>query len=125
MPFEKFTKFQKRGEPLVSILKNGQIALSRSAVILHHLEEFRAAVLYFDKARNIMGMEFGQDRKIEGARKIEVRRGVIVISAKGFLYHFGVDFSLGGRFLLERDRQTGFLVADLGKRLPAGGGRHT
>ena len=117
MGFVKFTKTKSRiGTPKVSIWSRGQIGFNQGAVTHYEIDKEKVsyAVLYFDKDRNMIGIELTNDATAEGASKLIFREGGgVSFSAIPFLKTFGIDYSETHQFNVEYDNKSELYVVDL------------
>lgn len=98
MAFEKYEGQRPRGtKNIVSIRKNGQIAFNSKAVQSFNVRNFKYAFLYFDKDREVIGIEFNS-AKGRGARKITMLGGTALISGSAFLKHFNININKAKKF---------------------------
>lgn len=98
MAFEKYEGQRPRGSKnIVSIRKNGQIAFNSKAVQSFGVKNSRFAYLYFDKDKEVIGIEFS-GTKGRGARKITMLGGTALISGSAFLKHFNIDIDKAKKF---------------------------
>jgi len=116
MAFEKFTKPGSRiGTPKAAIWSSGQIGFNQGAVKEFNLSKYNYAILYYDRDSNIIGVEFTNDEKAEGAHKLIGRKGSTgtSFSAIAFLKNYKIDFGETIQYDLTYDKENGLYVFDL------------
>jgi hypothetical protein len=113
MAWQKFTEPRKTFRPALTIWKSGQIGLNDAAVRRFALKDYAYAVLYYDGERSAIGILPTNDRSQEGAVKIVQHTSGASIAAKSFVDCFGLNEYKGQRNPVERDEESGMLVADL------------
>jgi hypothetical protein len=114
MAFERYlrTRMAKSTQPAASIWKMGQVSLNRSAAEMFKLGGFKYVALFFDRDKKRIGLKFTNDAKEPGVGKISTKRGGAAIYAKGFLQHFGIDFSQSKRYTIQHDEKNGMLILE-------------
>ncbi len=90
MPFEKFVpkKPVRKREPRALIRPTGLISLALEDLTNAGIEPGTGAVLYFDRRRKLIGVEFVKDAEVEGAIRISRRRGTVGVKSPDFFEEF-------------------------------------
>lgn len=117
--FEKFVEAGSSYAVRMSIRKSGQIGLSQGAAQRFGIKDANwFAVLYFNRVRNMIGVEFTRDKNSEGAHNVVCREHVGVqithISARGFLDKYDVQYKDETRnYEPTQDEESGLILIDL------------
>jgi hypothetical protein len=93
MPFEKFTQTGQRFNPKISIWEGGQIGFNQGAITRYNLENYKFAILFFDRENKRIGIKFTNNEKEEGIIKFNQRKTGGVISGKAFLDYYDINYS--------------------------------
>ena len=101
---EKKYRSGKIGEPMVSVLKSGQISFNTPAMRQFNLFEFDYAVLFFDKDMRTVGIMLTNDDGEDGAYNlIKPKAGGYAVSAKKFLNFNDIIYSKSKIYPVEYD----------------------
>ncbi len=133
MPFEKFspTPNQSHG-PRVTIRPSGLISFDAHAVERFELDRRTHALLFFDKAKKLIGVKPVAQSEDEAAFRLIRRRRTRGIKAPQFFEHFGLSLEAPARFDARFDEGEGMIVIDVrplklkrGRRPQPGSGRRS
>ena len=114
MAFERFTLTGKSYRPKISIRSNGQIGFNQGAIERFGLNNYKFAVLFYDRDQKIIGIKLtNQDE--DGACTLQVRKSNAAISAKAFLDYFDINYSKTKRYDAKYDEQEKMITAELNK----------
>ena len=109
----KFTEPGRSFAARLSIWKGGQIAFNHGACERFDITTYRFAVLYFASDVPAIGVQLTNDEHAEGSISVSERGTGASVSAKSFLQRFRLDDWRGKNFDLEKDEESGLLVARL------------
>jgi hypothetical protein len=112
MAFERFVGTGKTAKPRVSIWKQGQINFNTAAIEKYGLNNYKCAVLFYDREKKKIGLKFTNDEKEEGSRRFIKRHSGAWISARAFVAHYGIKIEGSPNFELRKDEKAGFHVLD-------------
>ncbi|MDH4228074.1 MAG: hypothetical protein OEV59_10080 [Deltaproteobacteria bacterium] len=111
MSFEMFTRMGRGNKPALSIRKNGQFGLNSGAIEKFKLVEYGYVVLYFDKARKMIGLRPTVENE-EYAQKLIVKKDCGSIGGKAFLDFYEIPYGEKVRkFELKWDESEKMMVA--------------
>jgi hypothetical protein len=114
MPFERFTQTGQRFKPKISIWsKGGQMGLNQGAIVKYNLDNYRYAILFFDREIKRIGIKFTNEENEEGVINFKTRKTGGVIPAKSFLDFFGIDYSETRKYDLIFDEKSKLYIVDL------------
>jgi len=91
MGFERFTETGRSFKTRLSIRSNGQIGFTQGAIHRFKMQDFKYAVLFYDKDKPAIGIRLTNDEAEEGRCKLQVRPESATISAKSFLDYYGIN----------------------------------
>lgn len=114
--FEEFKEIRKKslGEPMLTILKSGNLSLNKSAYE-KYFKDFPFVRLFFDKDKQLIGIKPEKEQlpNIIPLR-INERSSTVNMSAVTFLKNYEIPYSEKSlRYPLTYDQEHGLLVADL------------
>jgi hypothetical protein len=113
MAFEKFVPEQTMSsKPKVTIRPTGLISFDAAAVEAFGLEKSTHAVLFFDKAKKLVGVQLSKAGD-EGAFKLSKRRRSVSLKAPDFFSKYALALGEAQRFNVARDDQSGLLLISL------------
>lgn len=115
MAFLKHVVTRKSYTPRISLSSNGFLGLSDAAVRKYRLQDYKYIVMYYDPDRNVAAIEPINDENAEGAMKLRHRDQGANVSARSFLENFEIVIPATTSYALDKDRETGYLIFDLGK----------
>lgn len=99
MGFEKFIPPKDAGvRPKVTIRPTGLISFDAAAVDAFDLGKVSHAVLFFDRARKIVGVQPTKDGKADGAYKLSRRRRSVSLKAPQFFETYALTIDQAQRF---------------------------
>ena len=110
MGFEKFTMHGRGWRPRVSVRSNGQIGFNKGAVRKYDLEHFPAAVLYYDRDSQAIGIQLTKDGGDPAAVPLRVKHESAWISAKTFLDYYEVSYDRTSKYDIRQEHETGMLT---------------
>lgn len=113
MAWEKYTKTGRGFKPKVSIWKRGQIGFNRGFVEKFDLQNYKFAILFFDRENWRIGVQFTNDNKEEGITKLKVRKTGAAISASGFLEYYNVQHDKTIKCDIEYDKKGKIFIIQL------------
>ena len=113
MAFERFTQGRRSYAPKASLNKSGVIGMNEGARQRFRLEEFKFAVLYYDRDAQRIGIQLTNDPNEAGARKLRLRPTGADVSARSFFQFFELDVQETRSRPLAKDQKTGYLIIDL------------
>jgi len=116
MAFERFTEVGRVFRPRASIRSNGQLGFNHGCVKRFEMEGFTHVVLFYDPEANRIGVKLTNDKEEPGASTLITRGGNGTVSARAFLEYYRLTTKRTSQFDIERDKETGYLVIDIGKR---------
>ena len=112
MAIEFFDKEGKGFAPKVSIRQHGQIGLNQGAINRYDIKDGQYALIGYDREKRMVVIKVMDERE-KGSKRILVRTTGNSrsgsISAKGFLDYFQIPYTKSTSFILEKDKQSGFL----------------
>jgi len=111
---EKKYRSGKIGEPMVSVLKSGQISFNTPAMRQFELYDFDYAVLFFDKDTRTVGIMLTNDDGEDGAYKLIKREtGGYAVSAKKFLNFHDINYLKSKTYPVEYDENEKMYIFQL------------
>jgi hypothetical protein len=111
MAFERFIPARTTSvRPRVAIRPTGLISFDATAVESFGLESATAALLYFDRARKMIGIQVAKSADEEGAYRLSRRRGSVSLKAPEFFERFGLAFAQTQQFDVGHDKAKGMLT---------------
>ena len=117
MSFEKHIPTKGRSEaPLVSLRTNGKLGFSVPAVRRYiKITRYRFAILYFDKDKRRVGIEFTNDSAKAGVLKICKSKSTqeYYINIQGFCTEFKISLKKTRRYLLRWNKSLTMHVFNL------------
>lgn len=91
--FEKFVKRGRELAPKATIRKTGQISFNSAFIQKQNLNENKYAVLYYDKGKKKIGLQFTNDENEEGKLKIQKGKNFMTVSARAFLDFYEIPYT--------------------------------
>src|SRR5712692_9828332 len=116
MPFERFTDVGRVFRPRASLRSNGQLGFNHGCVKRFEMAKFSHVVLFYDADTNRIGVKLTNEKEEPGASALITRSGNGTVSARSFLEYYRLTPKRTSQFDIERDKETGYLVIDIGKR---------
>lgn len=127
--FEKFEAVGSSFEPRITLRSNGSLGFSQGALNRFGLKEGDWwVVLYYDKARRIIGIKPETDETLKGAIPL-VKRPVVstagktswnsFVSAKSFMDFYGIDYRTSVGFIAEWYEEGKLIIVDLNRPEPS------
>ncbi|MFA5373577.1 MAG: hypothetical protein WC354_05275 [Candidatus Omnitrophota bacterium] len=114
MAFERFTNVGKSFKPKISIRGNSQIGFNCASIREFKLNEYKFAVLFYDKESKRIGIKLTNDKSEEGACKLRVRAEAgASMSARSFIDCYKLGSLKSYRFNVEWDAKEKMIIADL------------
>ncbi|MHB8066814.1 MAG: hypothetical protein ACYDIC_02825 [Desulfobaccales bacterium] len=114
MSFERFTQTGQRFKPKLSIWgKGGQIGFNKGAMNRFSFDNFRYAILFFDRENRRLGIKFTNDEKEEGIIKFNPRKTGAVIAGKAFLEYYNIDYSKTKTYDVVFDQENDLYIVNL------------
>ena len=117
MAFERFTDTRARGlTPKASIWSRGQVGFNKSAVLKFQINAYNYIVLFYDQDSKRIGIKL-TNKEEEGAIKIskKMKSGGASVSAKSFVFHYGINAPETRNYNLEIDPDSNLIVIDTTK----------
>lgn len=98
MAFDKYEGQRPRGtKPIISIRKNGQIAINSRAVADYGVDKYAYADLYYDKEKELIAIDL-TNVKTAGTRKITMLGGTALIAGGAFMRWYGIPMGAARKF---------------------------
>jgi hypothetical protein len=116
MAFERFTEVGRIFRPRASIRSNGQLGFNHGCVKRFDMDKFSHVVLFFDPETARIGIKLTNEKDELGACTLITHAGSGTVSARGFLECYSLALKKTTQFDIERDKETGYLVMEVGKR---------
>lgn len=117
MAFEKFTEKGKSFRPIVAIWSRGQIGFNQGAVNLCKIKDGYHVIFFYDAAENLVGFQFTENPKDEGAFKLKMYKTGAFASAKTFLDYYQINYKTTIKYEVYHDDENDMFVIDLKKGL--------
>ncbi|MFQ5730096.1 MAG: hypothetical protein ACE5GN_07025 [Waddliaceae bacterium] len=112
MGFERFTKVGVSYKPRISIRANGQFGFTAGAVKKFHLNDYKFAVLFYDKEASRIGIKLTNEPE-EGICRLQVKSTNAFLSARAFLDYYGIDYGETKRYDAEWSEEDEMVVIAL------------
>ena len=90
MPFVKFTEPNKSFVSRVSISLRGMLNFTDGARRKFKIDQFSYCVLYYDKEKQLIGVEMSNDESADGSIKIRIRKTGADVGIKSFIDYFEI-----------------------------------
>lgn len=115
MTFEHFTQTGSRTDtPKASIWSKGQIGFNQASVEEYKLDNYGYVLLFYDRDTKRIGFRFTNDKEMEGAAKLIVRKSAgASMSARAFLKHYSIYAEKTQKYDLKYDKETDFYIMEL------------
>lgn len=97
MSFERFVKTGKSYRPRISIRANGQFGFTSGAIEKFQLNQYKYAVLFYDKENSKIGIKLTNNEE-NGILKLQIRASNAFLSAKPFLDYYDIDHNKTKRY---------------------------
>lgn len=98
MAFERFTEIGRGYKPKVSITKSGLIGFNQGAVMHFHLNDYKYAILFYDRENRRVGIGLTNDSEESGVCKLRKRESGADVSARSFFGYYGIDFTESNKY---------------------------
>lgn len=117
MAFERFTDVKRRiSEPKITIRLSGAMTLSSGAVKKFSADQYKHAVLYFDRDERKIGIRLTNEPE-EGAVRLIVKKSFVQLSIGAFIKHYDiVPREKSESFSPEWDEGNKMIVLALGRK---------
>ncbi len=117
MTFEEFTKIRRSFEPRASIRSNGQIGINSACVKKHGLDQYKYAVLMYDREKDLIGIYLSNEKK-KNSYRIQNIQGSLSIHGKSFIYYYEIaNRVIKKKFPVEYDEKKSMIIIPIGKPL--------
>lgn len=113
MAFVKFTETGKSFAARVSISPRGMLSFNDAARRKFEMDKYAFCVLYYDKDRGLIGVEFINDENAEGAIKLRIRNTGADVAAKSFTDCFEIAPSSTSMYEISKGEQDNWVLIDL------------
>ena len=114
MSFERFLPPRKARPPQVSIKRTGAITFDNALAATYGLADVSHAILYYDAAKKLVGVQPARGPKEEGAMRLSHRKRVSSLRARAFFEVYGINLDRTAHYPVRLDTKTGMAVIDLG-----------
>ena len=114
MPFERFLPPRKAKPPQVSIKRTGAITFDNVLAATFGLADASHAILYYDAAKKLVGVQPARGPKEEGAMKLSHRKRVSSLPRPRLLRGLRHQSRPRAHYPVRLDTKTGMAVIDLG-----------
>ena len=112
MAFERYVRDGRMYKPMVSIWARGQIGFNRGAIERYKIQDYRFAVLFFDRETQRIGIQLTNDEHGEGVTAVIKGKSCVIISAASFLNNYNIEHEITRRYAVEFDTGSAMYIID-------------
>jgi hypothetical protein len=113
MAFERFVKPGRIYTPSVSIWSRGQISFNQGCAIKYNLENYKYAILFYDRESRRIGIKFTNDETENGAIAMNKGRTGFTLSGNAFLGYYDIPHSTTRKYAVQYNDSEEIYVINL------------